>query len=69
MKNVTIECVGGDIVRQDGFDVVVNAANAYYYNETYAQEFSSGHPMTASRTLFSGRRYRMDAKQIKQLKP
>ena len=28
VENVTIECVGGDIVRQDGFDAVVNAANA-----------------------------------------
>lgn len=26
--NVTIECVKGDITRQDGFDAVVNAANA-----------------------------------------
>ena len=28
VKNVTIECVGGDVVHQDGFDAVVNAANA-----------------------------------------
>lgn len=26
--DVTIECVKGDIIRQDGFDAVVNAANA-----------------------------------------
>jgi len=28
IKGVTIECVQGDITRQEGFDAVVNAANA-----------------------------------------
>lgn len=28
IANITIECVKGDIARQDGFDAVVNAANA-----------------------------------------
>ncbi len=29
IKNVTLECVKGDITKQIGFDAIVNAANAY----------------------------------------
>ena len=29
IKNVTLECIKGDITKQVGFDAIVNAANAF----------------------------------------